>query len=106
MHLFNSQRTFSADAMDSRKKASMDQYFREEDAKKIEQLVAKMEANQKEVAEMCSKDAEAHAALRRKEFSDLEDILSGHNIPKEVQYSLMHWKHGGRFVNEDWVYVA
>ena len=94
-------RAFS-DAMDQRKKASMDQYFRAEDEKLMEELVAKMESHQKEMQTLCSKDADAHEALRRKEFAELESLLAPYSLPKDQLYSIMKWKHGGKFVNEDW----
>ena len=78
----------------------MNLYFRKEDDKAIADLVAKMELHQKEIETMCTKDADAHNALRRKEFQDLQHTLLPYELPKEHLYAIMKWKHGGKFVNE------
>ena len=98
-------RAFSGgDGLESRKQARMDMYFREEDDKAIAELVAKLELHQKEIDTMCTKDADAHNALRRKEFQDLQQTILPYELPKEQLYAIMKWKHGGKFVNESFEY--
>ena len=91
-----------SDGLSTRKKALEDMYFNEENNKLMQNLTDKMQASNAEFQELLAQEPDAHELLRTKEFQDLTALLQPYNLPKSTLYSVMKWKHGGKFVNDDW----